>query len=623
MKKLKINLILTSVLMFIQGLDSAHAKYVDPVFSGYWYTKANYAEDTDSCNVMHFNYENLLSGSAKEVAAKLIMPAPRNDCDWGEPILEREFDDEPSEFIFNFDDLWNKIKNDPTQPKTQAWTRFCKTKEGYHYGSATIEITSKYICPKGYQIGGDLFDESHYKGCTNSPTVCVSDIAGRDLNVPGIRSLGHIGLFMDGIPNKQAAVMEVLKKDPPRIPKDDIYLNDYLESFTGKDKNFWGARYSSNRIILSNHDGWQMMVNAEKQMNFPFEYTLGWNWHPGSYSNYLVFNPEQKNWSQQMATIGAKFRCDSFVYYAYQSIGKHIIPYYHFRIFPKDLFYAMDSCRNKVGKVCGNAAEKIEQPKSVTSIANLTTLVSSSNEPNIEELDRASYDYVNSHSISRQQKISGLWGLINENQNKQNLFEYLIDALSALKPVELLPDLEKLFVKIKNQDARRKLIGLIISTLTASNPEEKNSLIQHMDALIETQSFLRDQLLKTDDAELQEFILDRYLTIFPKEIASVDLSQLKQKNKLKLSGQALDRLNFQLALLHDKHLENSLSSLIDKNNNSGFAQSVCKIMRVYPKAALSQEDKTKVKNFLIQYENPNQKSKNLMNCDIKKTVEEI
>lgn len=623
MKGFKIQFILVSSLLSLQILNNAYAKYVDPVFSGYWYTKANYIEDRDACDVTYFNYENLLSGSAKEVAAKLIVPTPRNDCEWGEPELQREYVEEPDEFIFNFYDSWNKIKNDPTQPKTQEWTRFCKTKEGYHYNSATIEITPKYICPKGYQIGGDLFDESHYKGCTNSPTVCVSDIAGRDLNVPGIRSLGHIGLFMDGIPNKQAAVMEVLKKDPPRVPKDDIYLNDYLESFTGRDNTFWGARYSSNRIIFSSHDGWQMMVNAEKQTNFPFEYTLGWNWHPGSYSTYFVFNPEQKIWSQQMATIGAKFRCDSFVYYAYQPIGKPIIPYYHFGVVPRTLFYAMESCRNKAGKVCGNVPEKIEQPKSVTSISTLTALVSSSNQPNIAELDRASYEYVNSHSISRQQKISGLWALINEHQSQQNLFEYLIDALSSLKPVELIADIEKLFLKTNNQDSRRKLIGLLISTLSVSNSEEEKLLNQHIDALIEAQSFIREQLLKTDDGELQEFILDRYLAIFPKDIASIDLSQLKQKNKLKLSGQALDRLNLELALLNDTHSENSLSALIDKNNNSGFAQSVCKIVRVYPKAAIIQEDKIKVKNFLLKYKNSTQKNKNLMDCDIKKAIEEI
>ncbi len=69
--------------------------------------------------------------------------------------------------------------------------------------------------------------------------------------------------------------------------------------------------------------------------------------------------------------------------------------------------------------------------------------------------------------------------------------------------------------------------------------------------------------------------------------------------------------------------KNSVLQLITENNNPEFAQSVCKMMHVYPKTELGLENKMNIKKFLLKYKDATQTNRNLMNCDINKTIEEI
>ncbi len=100
-------------------------------------------------------------------------------------------------------------------------------------------------------------------------------------------------------------------------------------------------------------------VDSE-QFGYPFEYTYSWDWRPGSLTPLQIYNPENQQWHTIISVIGAKFRCDSFVYYSYlKGAGLSIFNEFVEPLLPLDMFDTFLSCRDWEGVICRNIVGNI------------------------------------------------------------------------------------------------------------------------------------------------------------------------------------------------------------------------------------------------------------------------
>lgn len=169
---------------------------------------------------------------------------------------------------------------------------------------------------EGVVAVGMLFASSSFAGDPKA----VGDVCGRDLNVDIfgwdggiIRKAGHVGVY-DG-----SNVLEVLDASP-------VVQKNTLTSFKNT-TSFWGARYIPGKYSFANviDTGWN-------QRNYSPTYTLTAQYTVGKWITKQVWDAKMQKWLTVLELRRGKFRCDTFVYYAfdagigYKLAGKTILP---------------------------------------------------------------------------------------------------------------------------------------------------------------------------------------------------------------------------------------------------------------------------------------------------------
>lgn len=141
----------------------------------------------------------------------------------------------------------------------------------------------------------------------------TGDVVGRDLNVWGAGGLGHVGIW-DG-----SRVLEVLDKSP-------VIQKNSLSNFKNESSSYWGAKYGKG------YSHYRIVSNGWKQRDYNPEYTITalyregkWGYENGRYTK-----------------IRAKFRCDTFVNYAYKSVtNSNLVTFFT----PRNLYKSFPSSR--------------------------------------------------------------------------------------------------------------------------------------------------------------------------------------------------------------------------------------------------------------------------------------
>ncbi|MEN8219985.1 MAG: hypothetical protein ABFS56_27280 [Pseudomonadota bacterium] len=150
----------------------------------------------------------------------------------------------------------------------------------------------------------------------------VGDIVGRDLNDRWLRSFGHVGIWSG------SRVLEVL--DESRV----IQMNS-LSKFK-QATSYWGAKYG----IGSNH--YKVIQAGWKQRYYNPEYARTPLWREGGYKRQCVRWYGGRCIRYEWKRVNAKFRCDTFVNYAYKKgIGKTLVYYYT----PRHVYNSMPQTR--------------------------------------------------------------------------------------------------------------------------------------------------------------------------------------------------------------------------------------------------------------------------------------
>ncbi len=569
---------------------NANADHVLPQFSGYWFTDAIY-QYMDACSNSNFTYNNKIQGDAASVATQLLSNVtPRTDCEWSTPQLMQDVQFGPADFVGSNAD-WAKIIADKSNAHIMVWGRSCKDKQGRILDGKSVKIQPAYMCPPGTVRSFDTQSPSGDIGCTSTPAACRSDVMGRDLNLSGFGDLGHVSLAQPGFTS--GMVLEVLK-----TPTEGIFSNS-MDSFKNfPNSPYWGDKSGLPDLPILTLDQATKIISAGiAQGSFPFEYTLTWDWHPGSFSSQYVLNQQTRAFEAVTTGQSAKFRCDSFVYYTYLAgANLHIIPDFGMPDVPKTLFTAMLACRDNQGKYCGitqdfDLAKAFNTNYSVAAVFNQPMI-------NIHVADNSMKTYIEDQTIPRSVKLNYLWGLANQNSNDENKYGYILDSLSALHPIELIPDFISAFKATDNTSNQHKLVTAIFSALKQDDISVLNSEI---DNVIQAQNFMRDVLLNNQKPEILRFVVQMYPSITTPDQAEQDINLFYQRKDMQklLSDKEKALLQLRMAFSTPQTQSTRLPDMIAANkHNVEFRHALCFTLNNVPMQNISQDIKSSARNYL-------------------------
>ncbi len=483
---MKLKIIISAIILI--NYQSAYCEIVMPVFYG-WYTNSKHDYE-DSCFQDHYRYKNLeTETTAFELAQKVLSAPERNDCQWQRVSLNPTWyhaDDFPGTY-----DQWKELSQN-SSAITQEATRSCLNLNGYEVTSISTYIFPSYRCPKGSAHSLDL--DSFESGCSTKPSGCEADIVGRDLDTKneegedpdkiGIKNFGHIGLAAATLDGQQ--VLEVLRG------KQVVQLNP-INDFKNK-TTFWGERYgTTQKSNLEFMEGYKILMAAYGQGSCSPEYTLTWSFAPCNSGK------------------PPKFRCDSFVYYAYLTGANIDLGYTPLLTYPVTIFNSMLNCRDQVGYSCIKqflVPEKDQISSYVLKPAILAeqkiTAIMSENLIDIKNLDRASKAYIMATDETRENKINLLWTLLLQHQSNPLKFDYLSDVLAELEPIEKSVAIIEAFQKTNDPHLKLKYLTILVSSLTIDrvNQSQNNSY--------NSKQFLMNLLQTNQDEDILRTIIVNY-----------------------------------------------------------------------------------------------------------------
>src|SRR3990167_1757078 len=526
-KKLIISVLFLKGFLFSQN---AIADHVLPVFSGAWYTDAQ-LQYFDSCGQAAFSYTNKLSTTPIALAQQVLGEVPaRTDCRWHEAKLTNVNAISPPDFPGRQQDWVDVLAHANSQPSFKA-QRDCVSPDGKVLDSKVSYIYPGYVCPSFSRYGIDRNKQG--EGCTTMPVVCNADVVGRELAIYGGHWLGHVGMTR-GFDTNQVynQVVEIFKQ-----PTDEIKVSlspiDSFKSMPGA--AFWGEKFGiQDKPVITDDEAMKILDAGMAQMNYPFTYTLTWDYHPGGSDVQYVFNEETQAWDQVYTVREAKFRCDTFVYYSYVTgANLRIIPEYKFPWVPKDMLAVMASCRDPEGTVCAVNSElqNVQTPLQTVQLA----AVFAAKALDIKSADAATKQLVTSTHVSRQAKINQLWSLALRYRNDPIKFGYLLDCLASLRPVELTSELIDAFKQQENKQDRYRLLSVLVASIQVKNESDIERVKNQVANVTKIQHFLHDLLFQNADVTMQKFLIQMYPTVVPAERAHEDISQVLNKHGLSAS----------------------------------------------------------------------------------------
>lgn len=133
----------------------------------------------------------------------------------------------------------------------------------------------------------------------------VADIVGRDLDAPVISSAGHVGIWTG------SEVLEVMNSSA-------VIEENSLLSFKAA-TSYWGAKTAHNGRFAWEGQRNHVIHFGRQQQKFNPEYTFSASYREGQWGFSRVYNETTKKWeNKQYVKVTAKFRCDSFVRFAFR-----------------------------------------------------------------------------------------------------------------------------------------------------------------------------------------------------------------------------------------------------------------------------------------------------------------
>lgn len=514
------------------------AKHVLPIFTGFWYTNVN-GSNVDACGLTYFSdYVDKTEGDAANIAKRVLQNVPPHEfCTWSVAKLAYYQTGQPTDFMGTVED-WEQICKQQPDQRVQTWERVCVDDKGYVDDRVEKTVMPSYSCPIGSRYS--LFDaDSGFIGCSNKPSLCFADVVLRDLASNSMARqpkeneltlLGHIGLtFMDTELGSQGKVLEVLDDN-------QVIQTNSFENFKSR-ATYYGDKYSlkDNQEITLNQGIDIMNSGLEETTCDEIAYTAGWDWYPCQY------DPTRRKKT-------AIFRCDSFVYNAYLKGADIKIMDYSFPAMPSDIFnkflytrFNSESTYNFVDKsLLHNDIKDITKidyyGKTYLQEQDIQNIFANNN-LDIHKADAKTYYFVViDQSIPRYEKISFLWRLALRYKDNDARFDYIMNCLDYLSPVELTSELINQY---QLQDLKNKLVILrVLSNITSDDAmlqyNKEGVWLQDLASVntIKISDFFSKLLHQERNLVILEKAIFLYAHIFEPKQAKADIDAVFERNDI-------------------------------------------------------------------------------------------
>lgn len=558
-----------------------------PILSGHWYTNANIAY-IDRCNREVYNYKN--DGTLEEVSSKLFSALPiYQDCQWSQPTLKKTQLAVPYDFPSYSKDFYN------IQPiEEYNWSSDCIDNNNHAKYTNTKIIYPTYQCPKGDVVYGNRYSGDVY-GCYKSTGfACNADVLGRDLSVVGISFLGHVGLSSAKLCDSDdkecsgnissankltSSVIEVLNE--PNKETGSVVFNHTLSSFTKSDE-FWGARYDTKDSEVKPFLAKGIDMIALQQTLFPSHYTYGWSYTPSGFKSYYTIDPITGQAKLEQGIYKGKFRCDTFVYYAYKQ-SEIIIPYRGVLV-PLTLYNGLIHNRD-TAPASSKVSQKIlpyNYTQRADNLENKIKDIFANNQLDITQTDALTKEYLSSTKYDRKHKIDFLWNLAQQYRSYPAKYSYLLDIMNQLKPYELSSGLIEDYKLLSNQDESNALLYLMQACVTFDNKHDIDSLSQkNKSHVIDIVNFLSELEKKNKKETISRKIIE--LT-----------------NKGKLSDETKQLFDFNDAINSGGK---SLSLFLEQHaQDKGFLEKIYLLISAYPIGKLQFDVRAIFANFIYKHQ---------------------
>lgn len=595
---IRFRLILLILILLMLPFHSAFAKHVLPVFSGYWYKGVD-GWSIDACTKFTATYIDRFPVSEQELARQLLQNVPeRSDCEWQDVQINYKYSTAPLDFVGDNAD-WAEISQNPNSPTGVNWRRDCVNNDSggssVVYDYVSTSVFPSYICPLGSRESLDLTDQR--VGCSTEPTACNADIVGRDLSSIPIQAAGHVGLVQQGFPG---SVLEVLKD-----PQEGIFLNSLSDFKNQAGGSYWGEKFD---LPLATIDIWtalDIFNTGMDQVGLPFKYTAGWDWHPGEPGTNAVYDQGSQEWVNILTTTEAKFRCDSFVYYAYLAgANLHIVPDFSLSVVPRTLFDSFlsfrDSSEDMGVQVAGvqNANPEVQ---------NLEILLAGELS-DLAALDKSSYTYVKNPYIPRLEKINTLWALAKKHQNNNTKFTYILDCLETLKPIQLAEEFINNYHSQVDVNNKVHLLFTLEGLINDNAADQQIIIKDHVKEVTSIQQFFKELLSTATERKILRVLVQLYPNIVPPDQAEADITaalnrpMAQSSDPLFTEGEEMTH-QLWLAFSSEKQQAIKIPALLNKARSSGnkqlFASKLCSILKNISPDAISEKSRRSLSKYLL------------------------
>jgi hypothetical protein len=190
-----------------------------------------------------------------------------------------------------------------------------------------------------------------------------------------------------------------------------------------------------------------------------------------------------------------------------------------------------------------------------------------------EIVDRDFQEFHNDSSLGRSLKINLLWELAKKFQGNV-FYEYIVDNLTSLYPIELSGEIIRAYKDTKNEREKIKLLHLLIdSTFQSSgrgiSESELDALVPHYE---EIQNFLIEQVSSEHNPDIKEVILGGVAVTLPSEQAYEVLEKERSRaigNLQEDLANKIDLLRLEVAISNEEsqrlYLQKTLDSLRDES----------------------------------------------------------
>ena len=183
----------------------------------------------------------------------------------------------------------------------------------------------------------------------------------------------------------------------------------------------------------------------------------------------------------------------------------------------------------------------------------------------ILELDKIMNDLLTS-DISRQDKIEGIWGILNEIGFTSEKSQYLLDSLATLLPIELTDELIELYSTLDNSNIKLKIIDILAKSVDIANPKLEESRLNFIIKKIgNIELFLEKSILVETNKDIRINALSAYSNIADIEDTQALISQIEESgDRDLLNEREFVPILTQTAISTEETQEEMLPSIVEK-----------------------------------------------------------